>query len=45
MSSSDDFPSWSGVVVAEVVGDDGAGADKVVVLVEEETGPGELSRG
>ena len=44
MSSCDDLPGGRIVVVAEVVRDDGAGADKVIVLVEEDTGPGELSR-
>ena len=34
-----------GVVVVEVLGDDGAGSNKVVVRVEDEAGPGELSRG
>merc|ERR1719471_574771 len=33
-----------GVVVVEVLRDDGAGSDKVVVRVEDETGPGKLSR-
>jgi len=32
-----------GVVVVEVLRDDGAGSNKVVVGVEDETGPGELS--
>jgi hypothetical protein len=32
-----------GVVVAEVRGDDGAGADEVIFLVEDEAGPGELA--
>jgi hypothetical protein len=31
-------------VIAGVVGDDGAAADEIVVLVEEETGHGKLSR-
>ena len=45
MSSCQDLPGGSVVVVAEVVRDDGAGADKVVVLVEEDAGPGELPGG
>ena len=45
MSSCQDLPGGGVVVVAEVVGDDGAGADKVVVLVEEDAGPGELPGG
>jgi len=32
-----------GIVVAEVGGDDGAGADEVVLLVEDEASPGELT--
>lgn len=44
MGGGDDLPGRSAVVVTEVVGDERAGADEVVVLVEEETGPGELSR-
>ena len=42
MRRSDDFPGGPGVVVAEVVRDDGAAAHEVVVLVEQQTGPGEL---
>jgi hypothetical protein len=38
----DDLPRPPGVAVAEVLRDEGAGADEVVVLVEEEAGPGEL---
>ena len=34
----------SRVVVIEVLRDDGTAADKVVVCVEDEAGPGELSR-
>ena len=45
MSGGEDLPGGGVVVVAEVVGDDGAGSDEVVVLVEEDAGPGELSRG
>ena len=33
-----------GVVVVEVLGDDGAASDEVVVGVEDEASPGELSR-
>merc|ERR1719322_944059 len=36
-------PSGDIVVVAGVVGDDGAGSDKVIVLVEKDTRPWELS--
>ena len=43
--SCEDLPGGGVVVVAEVVRDDGAGADKVVVLVEEDAGPGELPGG
>ncbi len=43
MRRRDDLPCPPGVAVAEVLGDEGAGADEVVVLVEEEAGPGELS--
>jgi len=43
VSSSENLPGGDIVVVGGVVGDDGAGADKVVVLVEEDTGPWELS--
>ncbi len=32
-----------GVVVAEVRGDDGAGANEVILLVEDEAGPGEFA--
>ena len=32
-----------GIVVAEVGGDDGAGADEVVLLIEDEASPGELT--
>ena len=45
MSSCQDLPGGGVVVVAEVIRDDGAGADKVVVLVEEDAGPGELPGG
>ena len=45
MGGGDDLPGGGVVVVAEVICDDGAAADKVVVLVEEDAGPGELSRG
>merc|ERR1719412_2994880 len=45
VSGGEDLPGGGVVVVAEVVRDDGAGPDEVVVLVEEDAGPGELSRG
>ena len=45
VGGGDDLPGGGVVVVAEVVRDDGAGADKVVVLVEEDAGPGELPGG
>ena len=45
MGGGNDLPGGGVVVVAEVVRDDGAGADKVVVLVEEDAGPGELPGG
>ena len=44
MSSSDNLPCASSVVVAAVVGNDSTAADEVVVLVENEAGPGELAR-
>ena len=40
----DHLPGWSPVVIVGVVRDDGAAANEVIVLVEEETGPGKLSR-
>merc|ERR1711936_1318404 len=43
MSSSDNLPCASSVVVAAVVGNDSTAADEVVVLVENEAGPGELA--
>jgi len=43
MGSSKNLSGGDIVVVAGVVRDDGAGSDKVVVLVEEDTGPWELS--
>ena len=45
MGGSEHLPGGGVVVVAKVIGDDSAGADKVIVLVEEDTGPGELPRG
>ena len=42
MGGSDDLPGGGVVAVAEVVRDDGAAADEVIVLVEQQTGPGEL---
>ena len=45
MGSCQDLPGGGVVVVAEVIRDDGAGADKVVVLVEEDAGPGEFPGG
>ena len=44
MRCCDDLPGASGVVVAEVLGDDGTRADEVVVLVEQAADPGELCR-
>ena len=44
MGGSDDLPGGGVVVVAGVIGDDGAAAHEVIVLVEEDAGPGELSR-
>jgi len=44
VSSSDHLPGWSPVVIVGVIRDDGAAADEVIVLVEEEAGPGKLSR-
>merc|ERR1719411_1809472 len=44
VSGGDDLPGGGVVVVVEVVRDEGAGADEVVVLVEEDAGPGKLSR-
>ncbi len=44
VGGSNDLLSAPGVVVAEVLRDDGAGADEVVVLVEQKAGPGELAR-
>merc|ERR1711974_282251 len=43
VSSSDNLPCASAVVAA-VVGNDSTAADEVVVLVENEAGPGELAR-
>jgi len=42
MCSGDDLPGSSVVVIAEVIRDDGATSDEVIVLVEQETGPREL---
>jgi hypothetical protein len=44
VGGSDDLPGGGIVVVAKVIGDDSAGTHKVIVLVEEDTGPGELPR-
>merc|ERR1711974_256561 len=44
VSSSDNLPCASSVVVAAVVGNDSTAVDEVVVLVENEAGPGELAR-
>ena len=44
MSSSDHLPGSSVVVVAEVIRDDGTAANEVIVLVQQKTGPRELSR-
>merc|ERR1712210_223178 len=43
VSSGDNLPGASSVVVAAVVGNDSTAADEVVVLVENEAGPGELA--
>ena len=43
VSSSEHLPGGGVVVVVGVVSDDGAGANEVIVLVEEDAGPGELS--
>jgi len=43
MSSSEDLPCGSPVVIVGVVRDDHTGSNKVIVLVEEETSPGELT--
>jgi len=40
----DHFPGASSVVVAKVVGDEGAGPNEVVVLVQKQARPGKLSR-
>ena len=45
MGGSEHLPSGGIVVVAKVISDDSAGADKVIVLVKEDAGPGELPRG
>ena len=45
VGGSDDLPGGGVVVVAEVIRDDGAAAHEVIVLVEQQTGPGELPRG
>jgi len=45
VGGSEHLPGGGVVVVAKVIGDDSAGAHKVIVLVEEDTGPGELPRG
>ena len=42
MGGGNDLPGGGVVVVAEVVRDDGAAAHEVVVLVKQETCPGEL---
>ena len=39
----EDLPGGGVVVIGGVVRDDGAGAHKVIVLVEEDAGPRELS--
>jgi len=44
VSSSDNLPCASSIVVAAVVGNDSTAADEVVVLVENKAGPGELAR-
>jgi len=45
VGGSEHLPGGGVVVVAEVISDDSAGANKVIVLVEKDTGPGELPRG
>merc|ERR1719333_1484700 len=45
VGGSEHLPGGGVVVVAEVIGDDSAGANKVIVLVKEDAGPGELPRG
>ena len=45
VGSGQHFPCTARVVVAEVLGNNDTCADEVVVLIEKETGPGELSRG
>ena len=45
VSSGDDLPGAGTVVVAAVLSDDGTAADEVVVLVEHQASPGELSGG
>ena len=44
MSSRDHLPGSSVVVVAEVIRDDGTAANEVIVLVQQKTCPGELTR-
>ena len=44
MGGSEHLPGGD-VVVAEVIRDDSAAADEVIVLVEQKTCPGELPRG
>ena len=44
VSSSDNLPCASSVVVAAVVGNDSTASNEVVVLVENKTSPGELTR-
>merc|ERR1719400_2942646 len=43
VGSGDNLPCASSIVVAAVVGNDSTAADEVVVLVENEAGPGELT--
>merc|ERR1712172_114118 len=44
VGGSDNLPCASSIVVAAVVGNDSTASNKVVVLVENETSPGELTR-
>jgi len=44
MSSGDNLPGASPIVVATVVRDDCTTSDEVIVVVENKAGPGELSR-
>ena len=43
VSSCENFSCWEVVVVAEVISDNSTGSNKVIVLVEQDTGPWEFS--